>query len=40
MEHHVTVGVDGSRQSRAAALWGAREAALRNTWTVPSPTRP
>nr|WSX48467.1 universal stress protein [Streptomyces sp. NBC_00974] len=29
MQHHVTVGVDGSRESRAAARWGAREAALR-----------
>ncbi|WP_330300672.1 universal stress protein [Streptomyces sp. NBC_00503] len=29
MKHHVTVGVDGSPESRAAARWGAREAALR-----------
>ncbi|MFH8642376.1 universal stress protein [Streptomyces goshikiensis] len=28
-QHHVTVGVDGSPESRAAARWGAREAALR-----------
>ncbi|WP_327134830.1 universal stress protein [Streptomyces sp. NBC_01343] len=30
MKHHVTVGVDGSRESRAAARWGAQEAALRD----------
>ncbi|MCJ1676965.1 universal stress protein [Streptomyces sp. APSN-46.1] len=29
MKHHVTVGVDRSPESRAAARWGAREAALR-----------
>ncbi|MGW7456342.1 universal stress protein [Streptomyces sp. NPDC054797] len=29
MKHHVTVGVDGSAESRGAARWGAREAALR-----------
>ncbi|MFF1370075.1 universal stress protein [Streptomyces virginiae] len=29
MKHHVTVGVDGSPESRAAARWGAREAVLR-----------
>ncbi|MET9854515.1 universal stress protein [Streptomyces sp. NPDC006450] len=29
MNRHVTVGVDGSPESRAAALWGAREAAVR-----------
>ncbi|MFE9255216.1 universal stress protein [Streptomyces sp. NPDC006879] len=29
MKHHVSVGVDGSPESRAAARWGAREAALR-----------
>ncbi|MFE9634051.1 universal stress protein [Streptomyces sp. NPDC006463] len=29
MKHHVTVGVDGSTEGRAAARWGAREAALR-----------
>ncbi|WP_328924016.1 universal stress protein [Streptomyces sp. NBC_00190] len=29
MKHHVTVGVDGSPEGRAAARWGAREAALR-----------
>ncbi|WP_328863767.1 universal stress protein [Streptomyces virginiae] len=30
MTHHVTVGVDGSPESRAAARWGAQEAALQN----------
>ncbi|MET9885639.1 universal stress protein [Streptomyces sp. NPDC006430] len=30
MNHHVTVGVDGSPESRTAARWGAREAALRS----------
>ncbi|MFE0601528.1 universal stress protein [Streptomyces sp. NPDC058892] len=30
MKHHVTVGIDGSPESRAAARWGAREAALRD----------
>ncbi len=29
MKHHVTVGVNGSPESRAATRWGAREAALR-----------
>lgn len=29
MNHHVTVGIDGSPESRAAAMWSAREAALR-----------
>lgn len=29
MKHHVTVGVDGSPESMAAARWEAREAALR-----------
>lgn len=29
MKNHVTVGVDGSAESRAAARWAAREAALR-----------
>ncbi|MET9881838.1 universal stress protein [Streptomyces sp. NPDC006430] len=29
MKHHVTVGIDGSRESLAAARWGAGEAALR-----------
>ncbi|WP_405682442.1 universal stress protein [Streptomyces sp. NBC_00057] len=29
MKHLVTVGVDGSPESRAAAVWGAREASLR-----------
>ncbi|MFI9100993.1 universal stress protein [Streptomyces fildesensis] len=29
MKHHVTVGIDGSLESRAAAMWGAREASLR-----------
>ncbi|MCX5126929.1 universal stress protein [Streptomyces sp. NBC_00347] len=29
MKHHVTVGVDGSPESMAAARWGAREASLR-----------
>ncbi|MGC5005384.1 universal stress protein [Streptomyces sp. DT203] len=29
MKHLVTVGVDGSRESRAAAVWGAQEASLR-----------
>ncbi|WP_406186403.1 universal stress protein [Streptomyces sp. NBC_01006] len=29
MKHHVTVGIDGSPESMAAARWGAREAALR-----------
>ncbi|WP_030202742.1 universal stress protein [Streptomyces sp. NRRL S-87] len=30
MRQHVTVGVDGTPQSRAAARWAAREAALRD----------
>ncbi|MDJ0383543.1 universal stress protein [Streptomyces sp. G-G2] len=30
MEHHVTVGVDGSPEGRSAARWAAREAVLRN----------
>ncbi|MEV7414535.1 universal stress protein [Streptomyces sp. NPDC089919] len=30
MKHHLTVGVDGSAESRAAARWAAGEAVLRN----------
>ncbi|MFB6520441.1 universal stress protein [Streptomyces sp. NPDC056401] len=30
MKDHVTVGVDGSAESRAAARWAAREAVLRH----------
>ncbi|MGW7459450.1 universal stress protein [Streptomyces sp. NPDC054797] len=30
MKHHVTVGVDGSPEGRAAARWAAREASLRD----------
>ncbi|MER7463201.1 universal stress protein [Streptomyces sp. NPDC097981] len=44
MDHHVTVGLDGSPESAAAAHWAAREAQLRNAelclvhaeeWSVP-----
>lgn len=29
MKHHITVGIDGSPESRAAARWAAGEAGLR-----------